>query len=253
MKIISKILLLLAFTQLTACAVMSKQECLDADWRQVGYGVGSNGDTDISDQFNRREQTCVKHGTSANWKQFQQGHSDGLVQYCQLANALELGASGHSQVIDNQVCAERDYPGFREAFNVGYQLHMLRSRVRESDSALLDLSNSRDSYEQSIRHIRHQLREDYIEQAERKRLRYRLRENRDHLYNIDREEEQYRRRLRRDQAAANRYADEVYDDYVFSVSDRFIDPRVKNSATDKPITPPKQSEFDDRIDDILNQ
>jgi hypothetical protein len=228
---------------------MSKQECLGADWRQVGYSVGVDGNTDISDQFNRREQTCVKHGASANWKRFQQGHSDGIVQYCQLGNALELGASGHSQVIDNQICAERDYPGFREAFNVGYQLHVLRSRARESHSALVNLSDSRDRYEQSSRQIRHRLREDNIDEAERKRLRYRLRENRDDIYQIDRKEEQYSRRYHRDQSEANRYADEVYDDYAFSVSDRFIDPRVKTSAADKP----KQSEFDDRIDDILDQ
>jgi len=249
MKIISKILLILAFTQLTACAVMSKQECVSADWRQVGYDVGVDGNTDISDQFNRREQTCVKHGTSANWQQFQQGHSDGIVQYCQLGNALELGASGHSQVIDEQVCAERDYPGFRQAFDVGYQLYVLRSRARDSHSALVNLSDSRDHHEQSNRRIRHRLREGDIDEDERRRLRYRLRENRDDIYQIDHKVDQYRRRYQQDQSEANRYANEVYDDYAFSLSDRFIDPRVKSSAADKP----KQSEFDDRIDDILDQ
>jgi hypothetical protein len=249
MRTISKIILILTFTQLTACAVMSKQECLSADWRQVGYAVGVNGNIDISDQFNRREQTCIKHGTSATWKKFQQGHTDGIVQYCQLSNALELGANGDSRAIDNQVCAERDYPGFRQAFDVGYQLHILRGRVQTSDLAISNLTNSRYRYQNSNRHIRQSLREDKLEKSERRRLRYQLQENRDHIHHIDREIGLYGQRLYREQSAADSYADQVYDNYAFSLSDRFIDPRMKTSPTGKP----KQSEFDDRIDDILDQ
>jgi hypothetical protein len=249
MRTISNVLLILAFSQLTACAVMSKQECLGADWQQVGYQVGVNGNTDISEQFNRRQQTCIKYGTKAGWQKFRDGHADGLVQFCQLSNALELGIKGVSRAIDDQACAERDYPGFREAFNIGYQLHILEGRVLASNSAISNLTNSRYRYQQSNREIRQILRQDDIDKRERRRLRYRLQENRDHLYHIDREVKQNRQRLDQEQSEANRYVEQVYDDYLFSLSDRFIDPRMKATTMDKP----KQSEFDDRIDEILNQ
>lgn len=249
MCIINKILLLLTLTQLGACAVMSKQECLSADWRQVGFDVALNGNTDISDAYNRRQQACAKHGATANWRQFQLGHSDGTVEYCQLENAMALGANGNSRVVDQQVCAERDYPGFRQAFNVGYQLHILLSRVRDSNESISNLSSSRYDYKKSINPIRHKLDEDNIDDSERKRLRYELREVRNHIYEIDREIEHYRQRVYQEQSEADHYIDNVYDDYLLSVSDRFVDPRVKPRATRKP----KQTDFDDRIDDILNQ
>jgi hypothetical protein len=249
MRIISKILLLLVLTQLGACAVMSKKECLAADWRLVGYGVAVNGDTDISEAYNRRQQTCSKYGASADWRQFQQGHADGIVEYCQLDNAAKLGANGISRVVDHQVCAERDYPGFRQAFNVGYKLHILRSRVADSYSAISNLTSSQYRYQQSIRRIRHRLEQQNIEESEHKQLRRELRHARSRFYQIDREIDHYQQRLYREKSAANDYADNVYDDYLFTVSDTFIDPRIKKSTVRKP----KQTDFDDRIDDILNQ
>ena len=60
MKGIKNVIGLLVLSQLGACAVMSKQECITADWRQVGYQVGVNGNDDISHAFNVREQACAK-------------------------------------------------------------------------------------------------------------------------------------------------------------------------------------------------
>jgi len=214
---------LLILSQLGACAVMSKQECVNADWRQVGYQVGVDGNTDISQAYSARERACSKHGVEANWQHFEQGHADGVVQYCQLDNAVELGVRGASRSIDNQVCSERDYPGFREAFNVGYQ--------------------------QDIRRINHDLESEDLDKSARKRLRQERRKIRAYIYELDQEIKQCNNRLYRQKSAARNYSDYVYQDYVFSLNDEFVDHRKP-----KPFVPKKkQNGFDDRIDEILNE
>jgi len=255
MQGIKKTLLLLALSQLGACAVMSKQECLNADWRNVGYGVGSNGNSSISDAFNLRERTCAKHGAAANWKQFRQGHSDGIVQFCQLSNALELGVNGTSRAIDERVCPERDYPGFRNAFRVGYKLHELRNRVYRSNSVISDLNSRIYRYQKDIRRINKELNSNEIDKQQAKYLRRERREIRRYIYDLDREIEQCRQRLYHQQSAANDYSDYVYQDYLLSLSDKFVDPRNRKHSTSayEKINKPKQSEFEDQIDEILNE
>lgn len=230
---IQKVLLIIALSQLGACAVMSKKECLTADWEQVGYGVGLDGNPNQTYTFNKREKACAKHGAAANWGEFQQGHSDGVVEFCQLGNAVELGADGVSRAIDQQVCPERDYPGFREAFNVGYKLHALRSDVQNSRSTISSLESRRYGYEKDLKHIRKQINSEDTDKLEHKSLRYDRRQIRDYMYDIDREIEQCRQRLYHEQSVANDYSDYVYNDYVFSLSDQFVDPRLNRKPHDK--------------------
>jgi len=240
---------LLILSQLGACAVMSKQECVNADWRQVGYQVGVDGNTDISQAYSARERACSKHGVEANWQHFEQGHADGVVQYCQLDNAVELGVRGASRSIDNQVCSERDYPGFREAFNVGYKLYALRKLVQESDSTIANLNSKTYRHQQDIRRINHDLESEDLDKSARKRLRQERRKIRAYIYELDQEIKQCNNRLYRQKSAARNYSDYVYQDYVFSLNDEFVDPRKP-----KPFVPKKkQNGFDDRIDEILNE
>ncbi len=257
MQGIKTAMLLLALSQLGACAVMSKQECLNADWRQVGYHIGNNGNIDISEAFNLRERTCAKHGATANWRQFKLGHADGIVQFCQLGNAVELGVDGVNRAIDDQVCSERDYPGFREAFDKGYKLHLLRSRVQQSHATISDLNNRAYRYQKDIRRINHDLRSEDLDldKSERKHLRRERRELRRHLYRLEDEIEQCRKRLYHQQSEANNYSDYVYQDYLLSLSNEFIDPRNRrlSASNSTNIEKTKQSEFEDRIDEILNE
>lgn len=249
MQGINKAILLLALSQLGACAVMSKQECLNADWRNVGYGVGLNGNINKSDAFNIRQRACEKHGASANWLQFQQGHADGVVQYCQLSNAVELGIKGASKAIDKQICREHDYPGFGEAFSVGYKLHVLRDRIYQSNSNITTLNNRLSRYRKDIHRINEALNAEDLDKSERKHLQRERRKIRSYVYDLDREIEHCRQRQYQQKSAESDYSDYVYQDYLLSLSDRFIDPRnKKREQAEKP----NQSEFEDRVDEVLD-
>lgn len=222
---IQKILLLLALSQLGACAVMSKKECLNANWEQVGYRVAIDGEPNETRAYNKREKVCAKHGALANWGEFQKGHSDGMVDYCQLSNAVELGVEGRSRALEGHVCPENNYPGFHEAFRTGYKLYLLRRDVQQSRSAISELESRRYRYKKNIRNINDQLDSDEIDKPQRKALRYRRRELRDYIYDVEHEIELCQSRLYHELSVASSYSNFLYHDYVFSLSDRYIDPR----------------------------
>ena len=225
MNKIGKIVFLLMLTQLSACAVMTKQECLSADWQHVGYNVGLSGKVDISKEFNRRAKTCAKHGSTANWQEFSAGHSDGIVQFCQLDNAVELGVKGARYAINNEVCPDHYYPDFREAFDAGYQLHVLNDRVNESSSAILSAESYIRDYKKRIKRIDKQLRSAGLDNHQVKSLRHERNKLRDDIFYLERDIAQYQRYLYHDKKEQRRYADFLYQEYLFNLSDEFVDPR----------------------------
>lgn len=239
--------LLLALSQLTSCAVMSKQECLGADWQQVGYDVGLAGEVNKSDAFNVRDKMCSKYGENASSVQFDKGHADGIVQYCQLSNAVELGVDGVNKVIYDGVCPRRDYPGFRRAFDVGYQLFTLRNRAKESSNAIANLNSQANRTQQNLRLLDRKLGSQGVDDSLNNQLGYEHRQAKINLEQLDRKIEELRRRQAIDKSAARDYAEYVYEDYLINLSDELVDPRNKKAPD------VKQGDFDNRIDDVLNE
>jgi len=225
MHIIKKLLLLLVLIQLGACAVISKDQCLNADWRKIGYDVGSNGNIDKNSAFEKRKRTCEKHNAIADWKQFELGHSDGIVSFCQLDNAIALGAKGISKAINKNICSERDYPGFRDAFRAGYKLYALNTRVNESDSGISLAYNQINHHKTSILRINKRLNSKETSQKERNRLIKERQKIRSDIKYLARDIELYRQHLHHDIYARDEYADYLYNDYINSLNDQFIDPR----------------------------
>jgi hypothetical protein len=113
----------------SGCASMSSEECVNSDWRAVGYEDGSRGYT--SEQFSSRRKACAKHGITADFQPYQVGRDQGLVEYCQPGRGFSVGQSGGRY---NGVCSAELEHGFIEAYNVGHQLYNLRANVSNASS-----------------------------------------------------------------------------------------------------------------------
>lgn len=202
------ILVLLFASQLGACAVMSKSDCLNADWQQEGYDVGISGEPDISSAFNKREKRCAKYQTGADWTAFERGYSDGVDQYCAVSNALKLGVRGASRAVGT--CPESEYFGFYSAFTAGYRLYQLNEVVRQADYQLSQVQSKLYNYQRERDNLRHRLNSNELSEEERRyaveryrragrqisylRLDSRIFENR--LYESERAADKYTRYLK---------------------------------------------------------
>lgn len=158
---------------LTACADMSKTECAQADWRQLGYEDALSGQTLA--RFGRRSEACRKNGLPADralyeaghaqgqagfctvtrgrgdalagqvpatlcatdpvGAPYRQGHAAGLPQFCTAPSGYEYGRKGQN---DNQVCPPELAAAFQIGFRMGHELYELNQRLADIQKQMAD-------------------------------------------------------------------------------------------------------------------
>ena len=87
-RLTTNLILGLGLIALGGCASMSGDECATSDWTAVGYEDGSRGYT--SDRFGNHRKACAKHGITPDFQAYQQGRTDGLVEFCQPSRGYNL-------------------------------------------------------------------------------------------------------------------------------------------------------------------
>ena len=141
------ILLSLLVIGLAGCATMSGDECATSDWTAVGYEDGSRGYT--SERFGKHRKACAKHGITADFEAYQQGRSQGLVEFCQPGRGFNLGVNGGQY---NGVCSVELEADFLDAYRVGQQLYTLRSKVSSANTQIYNKKHELDDIEDQITH-----------------------------------------------------------------------------------------------------
>ncbi len=130
---------------LSGCASMSSEECMNSDWRAVGYEDGSRGYT--SSQFGSYRKACAKHGHTADFAAYQEGREAGLIEYCQPGRAFDVGARGSNY---QGVCPADMEADFLDGYRAGYQLYTLRSNVSQAEGAIRSKESELESLAESI-------------------------------------------------------------------------------------------------------
>ncbi|MCH7636980.1 MAG: DUF2799 domain-containing protein [Proteobacteria bacterium] len=141
------ILLSLLVIGLAGCATMSGDECATSDWTAVGYEDGSRGYT--SERFGKHRKACAKHGITADFEAYQQGRSQGLVEFCQPGRGFNLGVNGGQY---NGVCSVELEADFLDAYRAGQQLYTLRSKVSSANTQIHNKKHELEDIEDQITH-----------------------------------------------------------------------------------------------------
>ena len=79
---------MLVMLVLAGCATLNEDECLHADWVEIGYQDGAKG---YPDQLSHHAKACSKHGVAADADRYRSGHLQGLTDYCVPATGYQLG------------------------------------------------------------------------------------------------------------------------------------------------------------------
>jgi len=134
---LTNILLVAILCGLTACASMSKEECLTADWKTIGYEDGSLGRPDSTIQSHRK--SCAKINVTPDLAQYQQGHREGARAYCKKSTGYQLGVSGGAYY---NICPPDLEASFLQAYRLGQELYVLTQSIAKVQS---DISSYRSS------------------------------------------------------------------------------------------------------------
>ena len=127
-KLLASALLMLA---LSGCASMNKAECLNVDWRTVGYEDGVAGRS--GDRIGEHRKACAKHGVTPDLNAYQSGREQGMREYCQPETGYQLGVNGYALKSYCPVDLKED---FESAYHAGYDLYAMRARVANAQNEL---------------------------------------------------------------------------------------------------------------------
>lgn len=127
----------------SACSTMNKSECLNADWRTIGYGDGARGYK--AARIGEHRSSCAEHGIRPNLNAYNTGREQGLSQYCTPTTGYNKGISGYRY---NGVCANHNERDFVEALNYGLAiygevrtLNKLKSEYRKQEKYIRQLED----------------------------------------------------------------------------------------------------------------
>lgn len=162
----SLVALILLPAMLVGCADMSKDDCLKADWRELGRQDALKGQL-AAERFGQRSAACRKNEIAADRDAYEAGHAQGRVAYCtadrgkgdalggQPPAAVCAGpggagyARGHADglqqfctprsgfdfgrfgAVDRNLCPEELATGFRIGYRLGREIFTLNQRLED--------------------------------------------------------------------------------------------------------------------------
>lgn len=142
--------------QLSGCETMSKEECLSADWYQVGYQDGRDGKA--RSQIEAIAKSCAKTNVTPDRERYFSGRNRGLHEYCTPEHGFYLGKEGTSY---NHVCPPESAGSFEAAYSEGHRIYDARQRVRRLEEKRHELEEklSKAANDEDKKHIRDDLEE----------------------------------------------------------------------------------------------
>ncbi|MBL4619699.1 MAG: DUF2799 domain-containing protein [Marinicaulis sp.] len=109
----------------SGCASMSKEACLHADWRAIGYEDGADGQP-ISAASSKRTACAKKAGVTIDMAQYVMGREEGLTLYCRPSRGYTLGAGGGYY---HGVCTGSSEADFLAAYEAGRRLYAMERAI----------------------------------------------------------------------------------------------------------------------------
>lgn len=152
-----------------ACATLSQEECLQGDWRTIGYMDGVDGRP--MSRVENHAKACQKSGVTPDMSLYSQGRDQGLRRYCTETNGFRVGRQGHAYA---GVCPPPVEPEFLGGYADGERVHAAVSRL---ESARSELSNADARAERRARQadgVEDELRNPKLTDEQTRELRDRL-------------------------------------------------------------------------------
>lgn len=117
---------------LGGCATLSEEECITADWYQLGVEDGSAGRS-LGYLANHRK-ACAKAGVTPSLVDYEKGHSIGAKRYCVYSNGLALGERGGAY---NNLCVGKLEEAFGNGYHLGKARYEQRKMIERVESTLM--------------------------------------------------------------------------------------------------------------------
>ena len=156
---------------LSGCASLDKYECLNADWRTLGYQDGARGK--VADVIGNYRKDCAKHGVAPDLDAYTAGRDEGLLEYCREANGFRIGYAGK---IYQGVCPQDLEYDFKVGYRDGRELYELNAAVRSAEREIKNRRTSLEGLQEELAAAEAELISDGVTSTRRAELLQRTRD-----------------------------------------------------------------------------
>jgi hypothetical protein len=141
---------------------MSKEECLNANWNDVGLKDGIKG-RDVS-RLNGYVKSCAKTNITPDETAYTKGRNKGLKSFCTIQN-------GYAQGIKNKeyygVCVDHNEARFLEGRTLGLELYAAEASSEHAAKKVKDTNDEIAKIETEISNLESDIRQNKITSAEK--------------------------------------------------------------------------------------
>ncbi len=142
----------------SSCETISEDDCRLGAWSEYGYQDGLNGLT--SGRVAEYAKKCGEYGVTPDSAAYLESYERGIVRYCTYERGYERGERGDSY---NQACSGPLAADFAPGYDAGRAIFNLH---KEHDALIAEYDNILASLDE----VRRKLREDQMDDGERRRL-----------------------------------------------------------------------------------
>lgn len=139
---------------LSSCASLSPEQCRNADWRQIGYADGANGEP--ASRIQQHASACAKVDAKPDMEAYLQGRMEGLVSYCQPENGFDVGRRGRPDNVGD--CPPHVRAAFLDRYREGREINGLENQVQYLRNTLQNEQNEARRNDRRMEDIRNELR-----------------------------------------------------------------------------------------------
>jgi hypothetical protein len=121
---------------LGGCASLSKSECMNANWEDIGIRDGANGQPE--EYLIQHSTACAKVGVAPDRGAWLHGREKGLERFCLPHRAYQIGEYGNG--FDVGICRNFDQDRLQDAYEKGRDVHRLANELSSIDSEMRDIN-----------------------------------------------------------------------------------------------------------------
>ena len=157
--------LILLSLLISGCATMGKNECLNAQWKSVGYEDGAKGYN--ASRIGEHRKSCAEYNVSPNLEAYMQGRQQGLAQWCTPSNGYYQGTRG---AIYNGICPEALESDFEFAMSEGKAVYDYQKNIHNREVLIARLYKEYSATEKQISSMEAELISDRVTPRRRRVL-----------------------------------------------------------------------------------
>lgn len=153
------------FGTLAGCATLGKEECMNADWKIIGYEDGASGY--LTSRIGNHRKDCAKYGITPDFKSYEEGRLEGLKEYCTPQKGYLLGRSGKQY---NNVCSPELELSFLKGYQKGRSVYEAQIEVKKRKTDLRRMQNELNNINKELKAYEIELISEDIGPNRRKKL-----------------------------------------------------------------------------------